>query len=307
MLYALVKNQVLPIKTIVRILIYGALFQIILMIGQLKLNGSIGLGILGEQLIGSDILNVAKIDLADGTKQIRPYGTFLHPNILALYLSVVFFLVFDFLHHKKKWLWVLVIGVGIYLTQSLAAFVAAAGTLATWGLLNMGDKKHHIRRKVGLIVVLFLVVVNAWFFLNSRLVNAQDPSFTERLEQNTISSEMFSANPLGVGVRNFTLTMEQFTDVKLKPWEFQPVHNTYFLVMSEVGIQGLLLFLAFMVFLFYRVWEGGKALGVFHLLLIAPFDHFLWDSWVGLMILGLIAGIFSLNNAGHVKGESVVH
>jgi len=91
------------------------------------------------------------------------------------------------------------------------------------------------------------------------------------------------------------------------PWEFQPVHNTYFLILNEVGIQGLILLLMFLLALFDLYWKDGKAIPVFVLLFLAPFDHFLWDSWVGIMLIALVAGFFVMDNHREGLAERIEH
>ena len=111
-----------------------------------------------------------------------------------------------------------------------------------------------------------------------------------------VSRDLSADYRLGVGVRHYTLDIEKVAAEKLLPWEFQPVHNTYFLMLNETGVQGLLVLLAFLLFLFDRYWKAGKAVPLFVILLMAPFDHFWWDSWVGMMLIGLSAGFFILEN-----------
>ncbi|MFH0820952.1 MAG: O-antigen ligase family protein [Candidatus Peregrinibacteria bacterium] len=294
MLALLITHAVMKPQAMVKILLGGAVFQIALMLMQWKLNHSVGLEWFGEPMIGPDVLNVAKIDLPNGLKQIRPYGTFLHPNILASYLLVILFCALDYLKATQKIPWLIILGFGIYFTQSLAGFGVAVMALGLWILFSV--LRHPVLRRglagVGLVM---LILVNVWFFLNSDRVTLNLTSFQQRLEQNVISADMTRAHPLGVGVRNFTLEMEQFSDRKLQPWEFQPVHNTYFLILSEVGVQGLLLLTLLIGATFY-FWRHGKAIPLISLLLLAPFDHFLWDSFAGMMLVGLAVGFFALHN-----------
>jgi hypothetical protein len=135
-----------------------------------------------------------------------------------------------------------------------------------------------------------------WFFQKSQSVGIRDNSWQKRLEQNVISQDMFLANPFGIGVQNYTLEMENYGADKFLPWEFQPVHNTYFLILNETGIQGLVLLLVAVVLIFYIYWKQGSIVPLFTLVLIAPFDHFLWDSFVGLILIALVLGFFRLAN-----------
>ncbi|MBN2096113.1 O-antigen ligase family protein [Candidatus Peregrinibacteria bacterium] len=294
----LLTDEVLPIKNMVTILLFGAVLQILWGYAQWRMNGSLGLTWLGESVFGPDIFGVAKIDLADGAKQVRAYGSFLHSNILAAYLLIILFLSLRYLKYGYKLFWIALFTWGIYLTNSQAAMIVDALTLGLY-ILFAFFKSPLFRKAIGLAIIVVLALGNFWFFKNSHAIQTRDLSIQERLEQNVISRNMWSAHPFGVGVSDFTLEMEHFNADKLLPWEFQPVHNTYFLILNEVGVQGLLLLLLFILALFDRYWEGGKAIGIFILLFLMPFDHFLWDSWVGLILIAIVAGFFVLENHPH--------
>jgi hypothetical protein len=325
-IFWLIADKILNARRIVTILLFGALFQILLGYAQIAMNHSLGLKILGESVIGPNVAGVAKIDITDTIKQIRPYGTFLHPNILAAYLLIVFFVSLKYLKYGSKLFWGAIFIWGVYLTHSRAAMIVGAICLGI-SFLFTASKAIPFRRTVGLITMLVLVIGNFWFFQKSAVVDTRDASWKERLSQNVISKNMWAANPFGVGVSNYTLEMERYSDCgsasrgsnggsgsgsdcvprKYLPWEFQPVHNTYFLILNEAGIQGLLFLLAFLLAFFDLYWKDGKAVPIFALLLLAPFDHFLWDSWVGFMLVAFVAGFFALENHRESVVEKVEH
>ena len=326
----LIADSILKPKQVITLLLFGALLQVAWGFLQWQLNHSLGLTFLGESIISPAILNVAKTDLVGGLKQIRAYGTFLHPNIFAGYLLIILFLSIKYLRSVSKIFWPAIIICGLYLTGSRAAILVGLVGVMIYLLDKYKIKYLRIFRLqfgykiVASVIILSLAVGNAWFFYNSYAVKTTDSSFKERLSQNVISKDMIKAQPFGVGVGNFTLEMETYSgcgaiggadcgansgakttqrsdalqsvatpnSLKLSPWEFQPVHNTYFLILNEVGIQGLLLFVAFLVMLIGYYWKSGKAIPIFILLVLASFDHFLWDSFVGMMLIGLVAGFF---------------
>ena len=79
------------------------------------------------------------------------------------------------------------------------------------------------------------------------------------------------------------------------------------MILSEVGIQGLIFLILFAIALFDLYWKAGKAIPIFILFLLAPFDHFLWDSWVGMMLVALVAGFFALENHEEGVVEHIVN
>ena len=76
---------------------------------------------------------------------------------------------------------------------------------------------------------------------------------------------------------------------------------------NEVGIQGLILLILFIAVLFDFYWKAGKAVPILVLILLAPFDHFLWDSWAGMMLIALVAGFFAVENHKESIVEHVVN
>ena len=290
MVVFLISEELLPGKMIIKILLSGALFQLFLGTIQSHLNHSIGLWFLGESVLGSDVLNVAKVNLAEGIKQIRPYGTFLHPNILAAYLMTILFLAWNFLKGKERIVWSAVLVSGIFFTQSRAAILV---TLICFGLIYLTrffSKKQII---IGLASILFLF--NFGLFFGSSHLRFSDSSWQARVEQNQISYSLLTEKPFGVGVSNFTNEISNGgSDWGLEAWEIQPVHNTYFLVLNETGIQGFLILLAMIGMFFWKHTTKTLPIALIALLLIAPFDHYLWDSFVGLMLIGIVIGFFCL-------------
>jgi len=292
-IFTLIKKEILPKKTAITILLFGALFQIFWEYLQYQLNHSLGLGLLGEQLLGPNILGVAKIDLAEGIKQIRPYGSFLHPNILAAYLMSILFLGLPYLKKQSLILWLPALTGGIFLTHSRATILA---TLAGFGLIILFKiiGKEVLQKWIGTGIIVMVFAGSLWALQNSHQLKTEDASWQERLKQNQISQEMIHENPLGVGIKNFTLEMEKHSERKLKPWEFQPVHNTYLLALNETGIQGIIiLFLLFITFI-WKHWKPETGIALITLIIIAPFDHFLWDSFVGIVLIGIMLSFSQL-------------
>jgi hypothetical protein len=333
----LLTDQVLKPQEVVRVLLYGAGFQLLIAFFQWQTNHSLGLSFLGEPRLGPDILNVAKNNVTDTLKQIRPYGTFLHPNILAAYFLVILTLVIQSVKKGPRFLWIILLSAAVFLTGSLAAQLGLGLIL----LLLIGHSFLKNKKWLSLGFLALLFFGNACLFLSSGELQFRENSFSERVEQIRISKAMISQKPLGVGVWNFTLEMENFTDRKLAPWEFQPVHNTYFLIMNETGLQGLILLLL-LGLLFIRntvplsfplakrgAQEGSpnqlrpnqlrpnqlrpnqltsyNLLPLLTLLFIASFDHFFWDSWQGMVLVALVIGFIHLQSPDSISVRAGPH
>lgn len=104
--------------------------QSLLALWQFIIQKSVGLKILGEQVLSPQILGVAKI-VSGGTKLIRGYGTFPHPNLLSAFLVTgVLFTAYLMLETSKKWTklllsFLLLLNImGLAITFSRSAYLA---------------------------------------------------------------------------------------------------------------------------------------------------------------------------------------
>jgi len=294
--YTLIRQKLIPHNELIAWLLYGAIFQIVLGFAQTKLNHSIGLHFIGEPVIGPEVVNVAKTDISSTAKLIRPYGTFLHPNILGAYLMTVLFLSLPYLKKAALPFWIILLSIGIYLTGSQAAELTVLVVACILVILSL-TKVAVQKRTLSLGMLGLLLLGNLAVYIKSSSLSWNFASIQERLVQNVISQSMFLHNWWGVGVGNFTLVMEKFSKVILLPWDFQPVHNVYFLILNETGIQGLILFILIIGTLLHSYWKADKSyflkdkariLPLFALIIAASFDHLLWTSWIGMILVGIV-------------------
>lgn len=55
----------------------------------------------------------------------------------------------------------------------------------------------------------------------------------------------------GVGIGNYVFLMQNFFNQELLAWQFQPIHNVFLLILSELGIVGLGIFIGFMTIVYF--------------------------------------------------------
>ncbi|QQR83620.1 O-antigen ligase family protein [Candidatus Peregrinibacteria bacterium] len=286
MLITLIEQKVLQQKQVVRFILIGMLIQLVWATAQWVHNGSLGLLRLGESILGPDIPGVAKIDLADGTKHIRAYGSFLHPNSLAAYLVILLSLTWSHLKKESRWFWMALVAWGLWITGSLAAWVAAAtGILVLMGQRIERLKPH--RKKCFVIAIIAVISVNIGWLIANPSLQSSDASIVERQAQISMSRSMALAHPLGIGLNEFTLRMAEFSQKTLEPWQHVPVHNVYYLVLNEWGIQGLIL-LGILIALVTQRLKPEHAAPWLLVLLLASMDHLLLTSWTGMMVLAVV-------------------
>jgi len=221
--------------------------------------------------------------------------------------------------------------VGIMLTFSKSAIL---GTILS--LIYMFHAEHIVishKRKLKILclaaVALGLVVYLARPDFYSFFVK----SLAERLLYINISLGMISANFLaGIGSGQFVVEMQKYSSQALFAWQFQPVHNVFLLILSELGLIGFFLFIIFVRKLLYveqskeeakikcSTWNNQgcevysklpvtavsrgtiehflnlqiacKAL-LIGFFLISLFDHYLWDIQQGQIMLWMTLGLLA--------------
>jgi len=95
----LLKEKIIKREKVFAIFGGMAVLESVLAFWQFKLQSHIGLRFLGEQKIGVGIVGISKMSVA-GVDLVRPYGTFLHPNILGAFLVLGFFAIAYFFVKK---------------------------------------------------------------------------------------------------------------------------------------------------------------------------------------------------------------
>lgn len=299
-------------KTAANAVLFSGFFQAIVAIGQHIKQGSLGLKILGESIIGINIPNVA-VFTANGQKYLRAYGTTPHANVLSAWLLLALF-AFYFLYsnyqEKRKKIWLL--GYAVLLFGFFFTFSRTA--IGIWGISVLIGLWFFRKYKSGILPIvlatLILCLIFALFFwpqVKARIhISADEDAVTQRIYYNQIASKFASNHPLGVGIGQFVVVL--MDNFKHYPFDFyQPVHNIYLLIADEVGFVGIAIFLAFLVMIFWdlfkfkyfvRAYFLAYSLVLLAVLFMGLFDHFLWTIQQGSMILWLsLASAYGLMNS----------
>ncbi|PIS42693.1 MAG: hypothetical protein COT24_02200 [Candidatus Kerfeldbacteria bacterium CG08_land_8_20_14_0_20_40_16] len=321
-LFWLITTSVFKLTKISIAYVFAAVAQSLVGIYQFVFQSSFG-----SKWLGMNSLEIA----ASGTSVIetstnrflRAYGSFPHPNILAGFLLIGLFLIIGlYLQTKRKerhfliLVGLVIIVAGFFCTFSRAAWLVFG--ISLFFLLGVVDPRKYFRewhrsilKLVGVVAMVFLVFALLYpqtiitrFSLQERL---EKLSISQRTNYYQDAFNLIQKHPLsGVGLNNYTLAVNYEVDSSLSGQEYQPVHNVYLLVLSELGIFGLLIFL----FLIFQVLkEGWRALvrrsfpnsdnwfSVYLVILIAVFilflfDHYFWTLSVGIMLFWLMVGLW---------------
>ena len=174
-----------------------------------------------------------------------------------------------------------------------------------------------------ILIISNLFVVQARFDDNLISNNAELPdnsAISDRSFYNNVSRETICENfVLGSGLGTYIFQIDGYLEKnnieqELQPWQYQPAHNIYFLIASEIGIIGLLFFLLFVMYAISdlirnisnvsrETFSGTRKLNYFLLaifisfLFIGLFDHYFWTLQQGRLIFWLILGMMMAINS----------
>ncbi|MBU1167083.1 O-antigen ligase family protein, partial [Patescibacteria group bacterium] len=259
-------------------LILSGIFQAGVAIFQFATQKSLQLKIFGEIDLAPEITNIAKI-VVDNSRLIRPVGTLPHANVLAIFLLIaIFACLFCILYTqnsgeavdnstrrgimlhverlKQKYLNIalliclLFITLVFVLTLSRIALACLVVDLVALVIINVkfskkGRRNNFLKALISQLVLLAVVGLILWPLMQNRL-GVQDKdgdmALSNRLHYNQEATEMIIASPfLGVGLGNSIPTLMNRSPDQ-ETWQYQPVHNLYLLVTTEIGLLGFFIF-----------------------------------------------------------------
>ena len=142
-----------------------------------------------------------------------------------------------------------------------------------------------------------------------------DRSFYNNVSRETIYEDFILGSGLGTYIFQIDGYLEENNiEQKLQSWQYQPAHNIYFLIASEIGIVGLLFFLLFIMYVISdsiknvsnvsrETFLSTRKLNYFLLaifisfLFIGLFDHYFWTLQQGRLIFWLVLGMILINSS----------
>lgn len=295
----------------------GVFYSSILAIAQFFLQHSVGgpLWWLGERTFDADTPGIARIDWY-GRELLRPYATFPHPNVLGGFLAAVLPLVFmslmSLMGQMKKRMYIVSMAVGVItllLTFSRSAIVAGGVAIAV-AIVNIKyqrSKIKHTNQKLKIItfVVSVIIAIIAIYLLSSifslSLFQPGEESIVVRQQLNVAATKLWASSPLfGVGLGNFLVRLPEALPTRTI-YFLQPVHNIYLLVLSEVGVVGVMLTLWFTWLLVKsRTSKISKTSQKFFLVFLVPLltllllglvDHYPLSLQQGQLLLTVLAAM----------------
>lgn len=202
-----------------------------------------------------------------------------------------------------------------------------------------------IKQKELFIIFLLTILLITVYFplfkgrLDDNLINSSsyllnNSAISDRNFYNNVSRETISENFIfGSGTGTFIFQIDKYLDrnkiyQEFEPWQYQPAHNIYFLIASEIGLVGLLLFLFFIFRVISNSLKSTKTilngnavnpdisdkkivsretisatkLNYFLIaitisfLFIGLFDHYFWTLQQGSLVFWLVLGLILIDH-----------
>lgn len=312
-LFFVLLNFNINLRKILLFFILGVFLHSSVAVAQFFLQTDFSNKYLGGSLHDPSVLGTSVIELNEG-RFLRSYGLLDHPNILGAVvffalISVVFLLIkynFNFWQKISIYFIYFILLLSLLTSFSRSAWLAfSISFLIIFFSLIIKKDKGIFQKFIPflsysvLFIVVFLFILNSFIFsrfnLDSRL---EEKSINERVGQINYSREIIGDHLwFGSGLGAYHQTLLD-ANPNLKTYEAQPVHNTFLLVFSEIGLWGFIFFVWFFLYLFKKSLAGENYfinLSLFSgLLIFMIFDHWLWSLPFGLLFLFFILGI-SLN------------
>ncbi len=271
-------------------------------------------------------LGTSVVETLSSGRWLRAYGSLDHPNMLGALLVVgILFLISLFLTEKKIWgkfflfyFLFLTFLLALFFTFSRGAWIGLlVGLLVMFVTILARRDLGQQKRLLKVVLIGFLLIFILFHFYSDLILTRlsantrlEVKSNVERIASYRTASEIIKRHWLcGVGVGNYTLAVYNELNSCQSSWYYQPVHNTYLLVWSEIGLLGIFSFLALLFFSVYycfisyfKIPAGRKikdrhkltpaTLGILSALIVMmSVDHFFWSLHFGLFFFWFILGV----------------
>ena len=216
----------------------------------------------------------------DGKQQFRVSGFISHPVYFASFLSILFPIFLGYFLKKidKN---TPILNINVFSLLSLMGCGVIVGTLSRSALFTLiltliifrkeifekifirYYKYNNLKIKKIFKIFWLLFAIGLIYFLTPRiksfgLIFQENGNASIRLELIKQSFKMIYKNPLGVGLNNFTKELITYNLPENLNGFIVPVHNTFLIFFTELGILGGLSFAIFIFYIFFKEFNKKK-------------------------------------------------
>ncbi len=332
--YLYLINFVKNTKDIIWPVVLGLAAQSGMAIYQYYLNHSIGLKIVEESIL-DPLKSGIPVVIVEGVRKLRAHGSLPHANVLGGILAVWLIVLFSWFYAVKRvWKHYLVWAIFALLVLSLIfSFSRGAWLVFGLGILFMiifvWLKYPNKFRKAVLPSLLVVLVVTPFIISQNQTIlsrfNLDQPiesiSIKSRQQQFDSFKAVFVKYPiLGIGAGQYVPYLYKINQ-ETEGWSYRsdfsgwaynptgrvgaydPVHNIFLLVLSELGIVGFLIFLSFFVGVFIEIFRNQKKLFILSrslaiawvaIFTLGLFDHYIWTLQQGKLLMFTILALIAI-------------
>lgn len=251
----------------------------------------------------AEVLGESVIQLSNGTRFLRAYGTFPHPNIFGGYLVIGLLALMEWWKKSKskqeKIALIVIAGIlcsALLLTFSRSAWLALALAFSLLALKHVFKhipfvKLASVFTAVALTAVLVLTYVSgasSWRPMSDGDFEAR--SVSERVMQYQEFLPVIAPTFLtGSGIGTYPWAVEKVFPERA--WfMYQPIHNVWFLLFAELGVIlcGILLIMLARRTVRVNQYSPFFILAISTLVSISFFDHYLVTLWPGIALTACV-------------------
>ena len=265
--------------------------------------------------LGASVIDTFGAD-GIGERWLRAYGSFDHPNILGAFLVIgILLLLYLMLKGRVKpktaELNLCLVASVVSILALVFSFSRSSWLALLFGVLLLLIYFAFLRNKLAQIKILTFIFISSliiaapFFTYNNLFVTRisgegrlEEKSINERTkysmeESLLIRDKIFTGAGIGnyIGVQTEKRPSDPF-------WAFEPVHNTFLLILSEIGIVGLLMFLAMISYLAVESFARKNIVNLSilaSLVIMMLLDHFWWSLHFGILFFWLIMALLIKN------------
>jgi O-antigen ligase len=190
----------------------------------------------------------------------------------------------------------------LVITFSRSAWLALFVGLGVVFFFHLIFKKHISKKALKLLLIGLLTLVITMMTFGPAVMTRisggtqlESNSIEERVSGYAWFDDIVGMNIFtGVGIGTYTAALS-VVDEGHESYEYQPLHNTLLLMLSELGLIGFALFVIWFTAIDLTCYRKGKTLGgIFGMgigstiLVLALFDHYPWSNWAGLSLMAVV-------------------
>jgi O-antigen ligase len=264
-------------------------------------------------ILDASVRGASVVQLLDGQRILRAYGSLPHPNILGGFALLCLLGPTSFFMTARRMNIPALILFSLGIVLMIETFSRSAWLGILFFLLVLSIKSRYLVRPrfylllaaaiLSMILTLYPLRDMVFTRLGTTPVQTEQLSTFGRSWLNQQALDMILSNPFtGVGTGSFILKLAAYA---VKGAVIEPVHNVILLIGAELGIPGMFIAAAMFIMVAINVSKVRTTHAILAsavlagIGLISLFDHYFWSIAPGRLMLGLALGLWAGQSTDH--------